>query len=309
MLIAVIGATGNQGSSVLEAALESEDAVAVRAVVRDARSDRASALSGRVAEIVEADLDDPEILRRAFAGADAAYCVTPGDGDWGRETTRARNMAHAAHGAKLQHVIWSTQEDTRQVLDAAGSTIPVLRGCYRVPSYDAKAEADAAFRELGVPTTFMRTSFYWENLFLPGIGPAPAPPGGAVIRWPLGDARLPGIAVADIGRCAVGAFMQRSTYAGRTIGICGEELTGAEIAAAIQDALGVDCRYEPVERDEFPTAAGTANMFQYKRDFEQLHRRYRDVALSRSLNPRLRTFRQWLGEDATKATFRRLLGS
>jgi uncharacterized protein YbjT (DUF2867 family) len=307
MLIAVIGATGNQGSSVVEAALESEHRIAVRAVVRDFRAEKASALAGRVAEIIEADLDDPETLGAAFAGADAAYCVTPGDGDWGRETTRARNMAHAAHAADLQHVIWSTQEDTRPVLNAAGSTIAVLGGLYRVPSYDAKAEADSAFRELGVPTTFMRTSFYWESLFLPGIGPAPR--GGGVIRWPLGDAKLPGIAVVDIGRCAVGALMQRSTYAGRNIGICGEELTGAEMAAAIQAVVGVDCRYEAVEGDEFRTAAATSNMFQYKRDFEQHHRRYRDVALSRSLNPRLRTFRQWLGDDATNAAFRRLLGS
>src|SRR5215207_3544968 len=106
MLIAVVGATGSQGSSVVDAALESEQRIAVRAVVRDARTDEAAGLAGRVAELVEADLDDPEALRAAFAGVDAAYCVTPGDGDWARETTRARNMAHAAHEAKLRHVIW-----------------------------------------------------------------------------------------------------------------------------------------------------------------------------------------------------------
>ncbi len=162
MLLAVVGATGKQGSSVIEAAVESREAITVRAVVRDARSPKASALAQRVAEIVEADLDDAETLAAAFAGADTAYCVTPPDstGEWGRETQRARNMAAAARQAKLGHVVWSTQEDTRPVLDAAGSTIPVLGGRYRVPSYDAKADADVAFRELEVPTTCMRTSFY-----------------------------------------------------------------------------------------------------------------------------------------------------
>ncbi len=309
MLLAVVGATGKQGSSVIEAAVESREAITVRAVVRDARSPKASALAQRVAEIVEADLDDAETLAAAFAGADTAYCVTPPDstGEWGRETQRARNMAAAARQAKLGHVVWSTQEDTRPVLDAAGSTIPVLGGRYRVPSYDAKADADVAFRELEVPTTCMRTSFYWESLFLPGIGPTPAPGGGASIRWPLGDAKLPGIAVADIGRCAIGLFVERLSYVGCTVGICGDELSGAEIATAIREVVGVDCRYEPVERDELRAGAGTANMFQYKRDFEQVHRRYRDVALSRSLNPRLKTFRDWLSDDAAKTAFRRRL--
>jgi uncharacterized protein YbjT (DUF2867 family) len=316
MLLAVVGATGNQGSSVVEAARESQQPIAVRAVVRDARTPKAAALAERVAEIVEANLDDAESLRAAFAGADAAYCVTPpdGDSDWGRETTRARNMAIAACQAKLTHVIWSTQEDTRPVLDAANSTIPVLGGRFRVPSYDAKGEADAAFRDLGVPTTFMRTSFYWESLFVPGVAPTPAADGGAVIKWPLGNAKLPGIVVADIGPCAIGVLARRSTYVGRTIGICAERLTGVEIASAIRDILGIDCRYEAVAPEEFrrgafASAAGIANMLQYKRDFERVHVRLRDAAVSRSLNPRLRTFREWLEEGATAMAFRRLLGS
>jgi NmrA-like family protein len=196
MLIAVIGATGNQGSSVVDAALESEDTVAVRAVVRNARTDRASALSGRVAEIVEADLDDPETLRRAFAGADAAYCVTPGDGDWGRETTRAGHMALAAHGAKLEHVIWSTQEDTRPALNAAGSAIPVLGGRYRVPQLRRESGGRRCLSRARRSDHVHAHVVLLGELFLSGIGPAPAPPGGAVIRWPLGDAKLPGIAVA-----------------------------------------------------------------------------------------------------------------
>jgi uncharacterized protein YbjT (DUF2867 family) len=285
VLLAVVGATGKQGSSVIAAALES--GIAVRAVVRDPRS----ALAANITEIAQADIDDVDALSAAFAGANAAYCVTPpdGPGQWGRETHRARNMATAASNARLAHVIWSTQEDTRD----CDSTIPMLSGGYRVPSYDAKADADATFRELGVPTTFMRTSFYWESLLLPGIAPA-----GGVLRWPLGDAKLPGIAVADIGRCAVGAFLLRSEYAGRTIGICGEELSGAEIAAAIDEITGIDCRYEAIERDEFDVNEGTANMFVYKRDCEPAHRALRDVALSRLLNPRLQTFRRWLVDSA-----------
>ena len=313
MLIAVIGATGRQGGGVIDAVHESSYGLAVRAVVRDARAPKATALKARVAQIVEADLDDVRSLRAAFRGADGAYCVTPPDADdqAGRETVRAQNMAAAARDARLEHVVWSTQEDTRPVLAAAGSGMPVLGGRFRVPSYDAKAEADAAFRDLGVPTTFMRTSFYWESLFLPYVGPRSTPEGGAVIRWPLGDATLPGIAVADIGRCAVGLFAQRSTYVGRTVGVCGEQLTGLEIATALGKALGMGCRYEPIDPEKFRrlpfrSAAAIANTFQYKRDFAHAHGQYRDVALSRSLNPELRTFRQWLAEKWTSLAWKRL---
>jgi uncharacterized protein YbjT (DUF2867 family) len=313
VLIAVIGATGKQGGGVIDALHESSHSLATRAVVRDARAPKATALKARVAQIVEADLDDVESLRAAFKGADGAYCVTPPDADdeLGRETVRAQNMAAAARDARLEHVVWSTQEDTRSVLEAAGSGMPVFGNRFRVPSYDAKAEADAAFRAHGVPTTFMRTSFYWESLFLPHVGPTPTSDAGAAIRWPLGDAKLPGIAVGDIGRCAVGLFARRSTYFGRTVGVCGEQLTGFEIATALGEALHIDCRYEPIEPEEFcrlpfQSAAAIANMFQYKRDFAHVHARARDVALSRSLNPRLRTFRQWLAEKSPLPASKRL---
>jgi uncharacterized protein YbjT (DUF2867 family) len=315
VLIAVTGATGKQGTAVIDAVNESPYDFAVRAIVRDARGSSATALRSRVTQVVEADLDDVDSIRRAFEGCHGAYCVTPADADdeLGRETERARNMATAARDARLEHVVWSTQEDTRPALDAAGSDIPVLGGRFRVPSYDAKAQADVRFTELGVPTTFMRTSFYWESLVAAHIGPRPSSDGGAVIRWPLGKAKLPGIAVADIGRCAVGLFEQRYAYIGRTIGVCAEQLTGFEIATALGDALGIDCRYEPIEPEEFRrhlpprSAAGTTNMFQYKRDVEHAHTRWRSAAVSRSLNPRLMKLQQWLADDSPPRDFRRML--
>jgi uncharacterized protein YbjT (DUF2867 family) len=114
--IAVIGATGAQGGGLAHAIMNDSDGpFHVRAVTRNIRSDKATGLAQRGAELVEADLDDVESLKRAFRGAYGAYCVT---NYWEylspeRELAQATNAAEAARDAGLEHVIWSTFEDTR----------------------------------------------------------------------------------------------------------------------------------------------------------------------------------------------------
>ncbi len=76
-VIAVTGATGAQGGGLVKAILDDADGgFAVRAITRNAQSDRALALAEQGAEVVQADLDDVESLERAFSGAYGAYCVT-----------------------------------------------------------------------------------------------------------------------------------------------------------------------------------------------------------------------------------------
>jgi len=75
--------------------------------------------------------------------------------------------------------------------------MPTLQGTYKVPHFDAKAEANREFTDLGVPTTFLLTSFYWENLISFGMGPKRGPDGVLAITMPMGDKKLPGLASAD----------------------------------------------------------------------------------------------------------------
>src|SRR6188472_2710633 len=118
-LIAVFGATGAQGGGLARAILDDPDGgFAVRAITRNVDSDKARALAARGAEVVAADLDDPESLQRAFDGAYGAYCVT---NFWEhfspeKEKAQARNLAQAAKTAGLRHAIWSTLEDTRELV-------------------------------------------------------------------------------------------------------------------------------------------------------------------------------------------------
>lgn len=306
-VIAVTGATGAQGGGLVRAiTADPAGGFTARAVTRDPDSAKARALAGLGAELVQADLDDQASLARAFDGAYGAYCVT---NFWehfspDKEIAQARNLAGAARTAGVGHVIWSTLEDTRQWVPLEDDRVPTLSGQWKVPHFDGKGVADAVFAAAGVPTTWLRTSFYWDNFIYFGMGPRQDGTGGYVITFPLGDRRLPAIAAEDIGRCAYGIFRAGEEYVGQTVGIMGEALTGTEMARALSGALGVDVRYDAVPADTyrsfgFPGAEDLGNMFQINRDFEAECLAHRDRALARKLNPGLQTFRDWLDRNAS----------
>jgi uncharacterized protein YbjT (DUF2867 family) len=199
----------------------------------------------------------------------------------------------------VKHTIWSTLEDARKLSPLSDTRIPVLMGKYKVPHFDAKGEADEVFRQSGVPTTFLLTSFYWDNFIHFGMGPRRGADGRLAITFPMGDKKLPGIAAEDIGRCAYGIFQRGGGLIGKTVGIAGELLTGAQMAAALGKALGQEVVYNDVPPEVyrgfgFPGAEDLGNMFQYKRDFEREFCGARDPGFARLLNPALQTFETWL---------------
>ena len=111
--------------------------------------------------------------------------------------------------------------------------MPTLMGKYKVPHFDSKGGADHVFTDAGAPTTFLLTSFYWDNFIHFGMGPKKGPDGKLALTLPMADKKLPGIAVEDIGRCAYGIFKKGGEYVGKTVGIAGEHLTGAQMAASL----------------------------------------------------------------------------
>jgi uncharacterized protein YbjT (DUF2867 family) len=304
-IIAVVGATGAQGGGLARAILNDlTSGFTVRAITRDTSSDKAKELANLGAEIVAADVDDVESLKRAFKGAYGAFCVTFFWAHFSpeRETANAIAMATAAKHAGIQHAIWSTFEDTRKWIPLSDSRMPTLQGKYKVPHFDAKADADHVFTDLGVPTTFLLTSFYWENLIYFGAGPKRGPDGKLAITFPMDDKKLPGISSEDIGRCAYGIFKKGREFIGKTVGVAGEHLTGAQMAGSLSKALGQDVRYNNVPADVyrsfgFPGADDMGNMLQFKRDFNQMYCGARSVGFTRSLNPELLTFDQWLARN------------
>lgn len=300
-IIAVIGATGAQGGGLVRAVLaQREPGFTVRAVTRDPDSEPARALARRGVAVVRADMDDPATLAEAFDGAYGAYLVT---NFWEhmsaeREKAQAAALATAAGHAGIQHAIWSTLEDTRECVPLDDDRMPTLQEHYKVPHFDAKAEADRYFTDAGVPTTFLRSTFYWENLMAP-FGPRRGANGVLELSLPMGTSRLSGIAVDDIGRTALAVLGRDTDLIGATVSIAGEHLTLTAMADALGEALGEPVQYVPLTPDayrklDFPGADEAGNMFQFYADCEERFTTARDLDEVRELNPELQDFATWL---------------
>jgi len=307
-IIAVVGATGAQGGGLVRAILDDKNgSFTARAITRNVNSDKAKALADAGAEVVAADLDDVKSLKKAFEGVHGAFCVT---NFWEhlkpeKEISQARNMAQAAKDAGVKHVIWSTLEDTRESIPLSDDRMPTLMGKYKVPHFDGKGEANAIFKELGVPTTLLVTSFYWENFIYFGMGPKKGADGKLAITLPMGSRKLAGIAAEDIGKTAYAIFEDGDEMIGKTVGIAGGHLTGEQMAKSLSKALGQTVTYNAVSPAAyrafgFPGAEDLGNMFQFNSEFEQDCCDARNISETKSLNPELQTFDRWLGENKSR---------
>jgi len=307
-IITVFGATGAQGGGLARALLaDPEQLFRLRAVTRKPDSPAARALADQGAELVVADLDDPVRVRTAMEGAHGAFCITSFWEHFSpeKEIAQAHTMAQAALDARVHHVVWSTLEDTRDVVPVGSRRMPVLMGRYNVPHCDAKGEANRAFIERGVPTTLLYTSFYWDNLIHFGMQPQRRADGTLGFVLPMAGAKLPGIAAADIGACALGIFARGDELIGKSIGIAGEHLTGAQMAEQLTLALGEPVQHVALTPREyaalaFPGADELANMFQFKSEFEHQYCASRSVDCTRQLYPGAQTFAQWLTRHAAQ---------
>jgi uncharacterized protein YbjT (DUF2867 family) len=307
-VIAVLGSTGAQGGGLVRAILADKfGEFTARALTRNVNSEKAKALADLGAELVKADLDDYESLKKSFTGAYGVFAVT---NFWEhfspeKEIAQAASIAKAAKEANVNHVIWSSLDDTRKWIPLSDNRMPTLQNKYKVPHFDAKGESNKFFTDSGVPTTILNTVFYWENFIYFGQGPKKGTDGKIALTIPMSEKKLPSIASEDIGKCAYGIFKNGDKYIGKTVGIAGGQLTGNQFAEAFSKALGQEVIYSPVTPEVyrgfgFPGADDMGNMYQFKVDFEEYYSNSRSVELSRTLNPSLQTFENWLKENKTK---------
>lgn len=301
-IIAVVGATGAQGSGLVKAIInDPEKEFHVRALTRNPESDKAKELANLGAEVVKADVDDEQSIKKAFNGVHGAFCITFFWEHFSpeKEAEQAATFARLAKEENVKHIIWSTLEDTRNWISLSDDRMPTLMEKYKVPHFDSKGESNKYFTESGAPTTFLLTSFYWDNFIHFGMGPKRGEDGNLSLVIPMGDKKLPSIAAEDIGKCAFGIYKAGSEYIGKTVAITGEKLTGQQMAETLTNHLGEKVSYASVPFDVyrgfgFPGADDLGNMFQFKHDFEDYFCGVRDKELSKELNPSLQSFDDWV---------------
>jgi len=274
-MFAVVGATGQQGGATVRA-LQAQDA-GVRALVRDPQAPAARALADGGVQVVRADIDDAESLRRAFTDVDGVFAMTTYAGPAGTsgEVEHGKRIADAAAAARVPHVVYSS-----------------VGGAERrtgIPHFESKRRVEEYLSALGLPTTFIRPTFFMDNFARSG----PQPEGGfMVLRLPLApDVPLQMICVDDIGVVAAAALLERDRVPGGTIEIAGDELTGEQIAAVYGQHFGLPARFDPLPLDVLAQDPDRRAMFAW---FNHLPSYEADFSATKDLAPAVKSLTTWL---------------
>lgn len=252
-LIAVVGATGQQGGGVLRA-LETGGQFKVRALTRDPDKHRDIA-----EEVIEADVNKPETLKSAFEGSHGVFLVTNFAEEGTDELRQANAAIRAAKEAGVKHFIWSTLPDVEAI----------SRGRFNVPHFTGKSRVDRLVKEAGFENyTFVIAPFYYQNL-VGAIGPRKQADGSVGWALPL-DPTLRVIHMGDInelGDIVAGAFANPEEAGnGQYLPLVGDLMSFNEIVETL-DRQGHNFSYQRVPKEIFagffPGAAEIAEMFSY----------------------------------------------
>jgi uncharacterized protein YbjT (DUF2867 family) len=252
-LIAVIGATGRQGGSVVHA-LQAGGHFRVRALTRNPIQHRALA-----EEVVAADLDRPETLRAAFEGAYGVFLVT---NFWEKGTDERKQATAAVNAAKragVNHFIWSTLPNVEAISS----------GKFRIPHFTGKAQVDRIVKDAGFAHhTFVIAPFFYQNL----VGPlAPQKLADGSLGWALPiDPEARSIHMGDItelGYIVAGAFEHpRQAGHGQYLPLVGDLLCFNEIIDTLnRQGHGFSFQRVPmgVYAELYPGAAEVETMLSY----------------------------------------------
>lgn len=252
-LIAVIGATGQQGGGVVRA-LQASGQFNVRALSRDPSKPRELA-----DEVVEADLNRPETLKAAFEGVHGAFLVT-NFGEAGNDEFKQAAMAvRAAKDAGVKHFIWSTLPNVEAISG----------GKFHVPHFTGKAKIDSIVKAAGFAShTFVIAPFYYQNL-AGAFGPQKLPDGSLGWAIPLDpDVRCIHMGdISELGIIVTGAFLHADMVGnGVYLPLVGDFLSFNEIVETLnQQGHKLSVTQVPTELfgTFFPGAAEIAEMFSY----------------------------------------------
>ena len=256
----IIGATGIQGGSVVDAMIQHTD-FKIRAVTRDRNSTTAKTLASRGIEVVEANLDDATSLQAAFEGSYAIYAMTNYFESMGRyseeecidiESRQGINLAKAASATPtLAQYIWSSLPNSRE--NSGGKIV--------IPYYEAKNKVTAHIKSDAVllpKTTFLWITWYATNLQYPFYKPFPITTAGPnqFIQLQASPANVPMKVIGD-PRVNVGLFVKaileqpEKTLPGRTVLAATDDMTAGELLSTWAKVHGKEARFVQINNETY----------------------------------------------------------
>jgi uncharacterized protein YbjT (DUF2867 family) len=230
--VLIFGGTGQQGGAVASVLLST--GWKVRALVRDRQSKKAQQLAASGAEIVEGDLSDSASIRAAMTGVYGVFSIQPSSGQgelYGisdeQEVLYGKTIADIAVELDVQHLVYTS-------VGAAG------KGLTGMGHFDSKTEIEEYLSSLDIRHTIIRPAAFMELLLLPGMGLSQ----GKYSFFVHPDQSFQIIAVQDIGKIVGHLFEHPQQFAGKTLEIAGDEVTGIDLQKILSQAAGKSIHYQ-----------------------------------------------------------------
>ncbi|MGW5676100.1 NmrA family NAD(P)-binding protein [Streptomyces sp. NPDC003860] len=297
--VLVTGATGEQGGATARALLA--QGVPVRALVRDASTDRAKAVAALGAELVVGDLRDRDSVVRAAEGARAVFSVqTPMNEqglDFEGEVLQGLNLVEAAKIAGVTQFVHTSVSGAGQHTEAPGWADG--RWAVLEPYYAAKCAIQDAVRTAGFRHwTLIKPGFFMENvppstgyLFPRGIE-------GGLITPLNPSTALSMIAVDDIGATAAAAVAEPERFHRVELELASDHLSMTEVTGILSRALGVPLSVPDMTEAE-AVAAGTSPMLATAQEWQNVVGQPARPQYARELGVPLTRFEDWARKHLT----------
>ncbi|KAJ7468470.1 NAD(P)-binding protein, partial [Mycena latifolia] len=248
-LVVVVGSTGNQGGSVIQALAGSDRPYRIRGLTRDVSKPAARKLAAQGVEMVNVSLtvDNVDEVRKAFAGANIAFIVTSfwEHLDKTRELAEGKMMVDASKAAGVSLLIWSGLDSVSEI----------SQGKYtHVDHFDGKAEITAYARASGVPFIVAQIGWYGTNhILFDGYIPTREADGSYALGLPVGqDTVLPFIDAAhDYGLFVREAIESPAFGAGSEVLAAGEDISVRDMLVQLSEITGKKVGYKRINDEEF----------------------------------------------------------
>jgi uncharacterized protein YbjT (DUF2867 family) len=272
-LIVVIGSTGQQGGALIKA-LQRNNKFRIRGITRKPDSDKAMELASSGVEVVAADLENRESLKKAFTGAHGVYSVQQfWEVGYDREIAQGKLVADLCKELGVKHLVYSS---------VGGAD----RDCKNVPHFWTKHLIEEHIRSLKIPYTAFRPVFFMENL---NYQKTDIEAGNFPQALSSTD-KLQMIAVNDIGVFSAMAFENPKDWLGKEVELAGDERTIAQYA----ELMG--CKHVEFPRDKLPNKEWTEM-------YEWFHKSgYKaDIPALRKIYPQMKDVPAWLAVTGLRA--------